>query len=98
MNLTQLAAKPQLIKVTLDDADIVSTYGEPLDFYTWDRQPMDVFLKVSTSDRQDFGQLVEVMRDLIMDSDGNPVMKDGMILPGKVLVATLTKMVSVLGK
>ena len=98
MNLKDLAAKPQLIKLTLDDEDIVATYGEPLDFYTWDRQPMDVFLKVATNDRQDFGELVNVLKDLVLDADGKPVMVDGMVLPSRVLVATFTKMVSVLGK
>jgi hypothetical protein len=98
MNLKDLAAKPQLTKITIDDEDIVSQYGEPLDFYTWDRQPMDVFLKVATSDRTDFPQLAMVLKDLVLDADGEPVMKDGMVLPSKVLVATFTKMVSSLGK
>jgi hypothetical protein len=98
MNLKDLAAKPQLIKLSLEDEDIVATYGEPLDFYTWDRQPMDVFLRVAASDRQDFGELVDVLKNLVLDSEGNPVMKDGMVLPSRVLVATFTKMVSVLGK
>jgi len=98
MNLRDLAAKPQLIKLTLDDEDIVATYGDSLDFYTWDRQPMDVFLRVAASDRQDFGQLVNVLKELVLDADGNPVMTDGMVLPSRVLVATFSKMVNVLGK
>jgi len=98
MNLKDLAAKPTLIKLTIDDEDIVKQYGEPLDFWTWDRQPMDVFLKVATSDNTNFTEIATILKDLVLDADANPVMTDGMVLPSKVLVATFTKMVSVLGK
>lgn len=45
MKLSQLAAKPQLVKVVLDDQDTLEQFGEALEFYTWDRQPMEVLLK-----------------------------------------------------
>jgi len=98
MNLKDLAAKPQLTKITLDDADIVSTYGEPLDFYTWDRQPMELFLKVASGDKTDLSQMVNVLKDMVLDSEGNPVIADGYVLPSKVLMATFTKLVETLGK
>ena len=98
MNLKDLAKTPTLVKVTLDSEDIVAEYGEPLEFYTYDRQPMDVFLKVAASDRQDFSQLVDVLKTMVLDAEGNMVMKDGLILPSRVLVAVFSKMVEVLGK
>ena len=45
MKLAELAAEPKLIPITLDDADIVEKYGEPLEFWIWDRQPIDSFNK-----------------------------------------------------
>ena len=98
MNLKDLAKNPTLVKVTLDSEDIVAEYGEPLEFYTYDRQPMDVFLKVAANDRQDFSQLVDVLKTMVLDAEGNMVMKDGLILPSRVLVAVFSKMVEVLGK
>jgi hypothetical protein len=98
MNLKDLAKTPTLVKVTLDSEDIVAEYGEPLEFYTYDRQPMDVFLKVAANDRQDFSQLVDVLKTMVLDAEGNMVMKDGLILPSRVLVAVFSKMVEVLGK
>lgn len=98
MNLKNLAVKPQLIKLTLDDEDIVLEYGEPLDFYTWDRQPMDAFLKIATSNSGNFLELATVLKDMILDEEGNPVIQGEVSLPGKVLVASLTKLVGVLGK
>jgi len=98
MELKQLAAKPQLVKVTIDSEDIITTYGEALDFYTWDRQPMDTFLKVAAGDRSDFGAMVSVLKDMVLDSEGNPVIVDGLVLPPKVLMAVFTKLVEQLGK
>jgi len=98
MNLKDLAKTPTLTKVLIDSEDILAEYGEPLEFYTYDRQPMDVFLKVAASDRQDFSQLVDVLKTMVLDEEGNMVMKDGLILPSRVLVAVFSKMVEVLGK
>ena len=98
MNLKDLAKQPTLIKLTLDDEDIVKEFGEPLDFYTWDRQPMDTFLKIAVRERNDFGELALVLKDLVLDVEGKPVMVDQMTLPGKVMIAAFTKLVEVLGK
>jgi hypothetical protein len=98
MKLKDLAKKPELIKITLDDKEIIEQYGEPLDFYTWDRQPMDVFLKIASSENRDMSVIAEAMKDLILDEEGIAVMKDGFVLPSKVLIATFTKLVGELGK
>lgn len=98
MNLKDLAKQPQLIKLTLDDESIVAEYGEPLDFWTWDRQPMDMFLKIAARGSEDMGEMVNVLKDLVLDEDGNKVMVDGLVLPSKVLMATFSKMVTILGK
>ena len=49
-------------------------------------------------DSTNFTEIATILKDLVLDADANPVMTDGMVLPSKVLVATFTKMVSVLGK
>jgi hypothetical protein len=98
MKLKDLAKQPQLIKLTLDDESIVAEYGEPLDFWTWDRQPMDMFLKIAARGSEDMGEMVNVLKDLVLDEDGNKVMVDGLVLPSKVLMATFSKMVTILGK
>jgi len=98
MNLKDLAKNPELIKITIDDSDLVETYGEPLDFYTYDRQPMSTFLKFASGDRQDFDQMAELLREMILDSEGKPVITDGSILPSKVMVSAFGKLVAQLGK
>lgn len=98
MKLSNLAKAPELIKVTIDDEEIIKQYGEPLDFYTLDRQPMDTFLKFAAGDRNDFTQMAQVLKEMIMDEEGKPVIQDGVMLPSKVMVAAFTKLVEQLGK
>ena len=72
--------------------------NEGLDFYTWDRQPLDVFLKFSTLDRGDFASVVMLLKDLIFYEDGSKVLVDGVMMPPTVLVKVVTKMIETLGK
>jgi len=98
MNLAELSKKPQLVVMTLDDEETVKEYGEPLEFYTWDRQPMDVFLKMSAVQADNQGAIIDVVRDLIMDEKGNKLIEGENTLPSKILLRVMTKVVDGLGK
>ena len=52
MKLSELAVKPKLSKVTITEEHIVEKYGEELDFYIWDRQPLDIFAKLRHNNRR----------------------------------------------
>lgn len=98
MKLNELAKKPQLIQVTIDDEDIVQEYGEALEFHTWDRQPMDVFLKLGSMDQDNPAQLVSAVRDLILDEKGKPILDGESVLPLKVMMRVINRVVEGLGK
>jgi hypothetical protein len=98
MKLSQLAAKPQLIKLELDDESIVKEYGEPLEFYTWDRQPLETFMKLASSKEGDSSQMIAIVKTLILDEDGKEIIKDDLMLPASVLITAVSKIVEALGK
>jgi len=98
MKLKALAKQAELIKLTIDDEEIVEKYGEPLDFYVYDRQPMETFLKFAASGTQDITTMGQIMKDMILDEDATPVITDGYMLPSNVLVAAFSKLVTQLGK
>lgn len=98
MKISQLAAKPQLIKFVLDDEETIAQYNEPLEFYSWDRQPMDVFLKLADVAGKQASNMITILKDLVLDEHGEPVMKDGLVLPGPVLFKVVNKLVETLGK
>ena len=98
MKLSQIAAKPQLVTIALDDADIVKEYGEPIEFYTWDRQPLDTFMKLANANQQDQGQMIEIVRGLILDEKGKPIIDSENMLPTNILIKAIAKIVEKLGK
>lgn len=98
MKLSQLAAKPQLIKITIEDEEIVKEFGESLEFWTWDRQPMDKFVKLATLKTEDFGALVEAVNEMVLDEQGNRIVTDDLTLPTNVMTKVIGKVVETLGK
>jgi len=98
MKISQLAKKPQLISVTIDDEDIVAEYGESIEFWTWDRQPMDMFLKLASLNPEDTTTVISTVRELILDESGQPVLTADASLPTKVMMRVITRIVDGLGK
>lgn len=98
MKLSQIAAKPQLVMFTINDEEIVKEYGEPIEFYSWDRQPLDVFMKLANASQQNTGMLVEILKDLILDEEGKAILVDDIMLPNHVLLKVVGQLVEKLGK
>lgn len=98
MRLTQLAAKPKLIKIELSDEDIIKEYGEPLEFYLWDRQPMSKFVKLASATEENYGALVETVEAMILDEEGNQIIKEGLLLPVPIMGKVVARVVETLGK
>ena len=98
MELSKIATKPQLIKSTLDDEDIVKEFGEPLEFYTWDRTPIDQFMKLASVDKDNYTSVLDAVTGLIMDKEGKPIITKDTSLPNNVLMKVVTVVVEGLGK
>lgn len=98
MKLSQLAAKPQLIKLALDDAETVKEFGEPVEFCTWDRQPLDTFMKLANTSQENMADMIDVVRTLILDDNGKQIINKENMLPTNLLVKAISKIVETLGK
>jgi hypothetical protein len=98
MNLNQLTAKPQLVKMTLDDADTIKEYGEPVEFYTWDRQPMDIFMKLANATEGNITGIIGIVKDLILDENSKPILVGDVMLPTKILMRAIAKVTEALGE
>lgn len=98
MKLSQLAAKPQLIEVKLDDEETIAKYGEAVTFHIWDRQNMDTFIKLATLDNKDIGSIAELMNTLVLDEEGKPIINNDLVLPTDLLLKSITKVIETLGK
>ncbi len=97
MKLSDLSQKPKLIKIIISKKEIVEKYGEELEFHIYDRQPLDVFTKLANA-KEDTAGVTELIQNMILDEQGDPVVKDGNILPLDVIMEAVTLITSELGK
>ena len=97
MKLSALAAKPQLQKVIVNDEELVSKYGEPIEYWTWDRYPAEMYFKLSGIDAGKPGQLFDAISPIVLDEVGDPILKDGNMLPFDVMMKVLESAIGTLG-
>lgn len=99
MKLSQLSAKPQLAKFALEDEETIKEFGEPLEFYMLDRQPLDLFMNLATVVGTDNNtKMIEIVKDLILDEKGKPIITEEETLPGPLMIRVITFVVETLGK
>jgi hypothetical protein len=98
MKLSALTAKPQLEKFILDDEDTVKEFGEPIEFYLLDRQPLSIFLRLASLSGSDNTEIVTIVKDLILDEKGKQIISEDNVLPGPLLLKVIGAVVNKLGK
>lgn len=98
MKLSEITATPKLIEIKLDDEEIVKEYGEALSFHTWDRQPLDVFMRLANIDPKNTGEMINIVKTLILDDKGKEIVNDKSMLPINVLMKAIQKVTDILGK
>lgn len=98
MKLAELAAEPKLTKIILEDEEIVEKYGEPLEFWIWDRQPIDNYMRMAKSTGENFDEIVVTVNEMILDEEGKRIVEGNVMLPTNVLMKAFTKVIETLGK
>ncbi len=98
MKLSQITSEPKLIEISLDDEATIKEFGEPLTFHTWDRQPMEVFMRLANVDQKNTGELIAIVKTLILDEKGKQILNDKNMLPVGVLTRAIAKVTEQLGK
>lgn len=96
MELSNIAITPKLEKLVLDSPKILEEFGEPIEFYMYDRQDIVTYLKLSELKDNTAG-LIEAVKGLVKTSTGKPAIHDNQELPVTVMVALIEKVVAYLG-
>jgi|DEB0MinimDraft_10_1074344.scaffolds.fasta_scaffold13674_6 hypothetical protein len=98
MKLKDLSKEPQLIKILITKEDLVEKYGDELEFFVYDRQSLDTFTKLANAKEGELGQMTDLLKQMILDEEGNPVMTDKEVLPMDVMMESLRLVSEELGK
>jgi hypothetical protein len=99
MDIKQLAQKSKLIQLEVDNADIVEMVGEPVVF--WMQEHLDLgtyfdFYKFQQD--QNINQLTDILRRIVLDSEGKPAIASDEVLPVEITLAILHKVNDYVGK
>ena len=97
MKLAQLASKPQLVKIVIKDEALEKEYGEELEFWMYDRQDMNTFMKLAQLNENDVSSIANVVSDMVLDEDGNKIISDDISLPTNVMLKVVEAAVNSLG-
>lgn len=100
MKLQELAVEPTLVKVTLDDKEIKEEYGDNLEFYVWDRQPIEKFMQFAGKKvtEDNVADVVAFCKDMILNEKGEQILSGKSVLPLAVMTKCITKVMETLGK
>jgi hypothetical protein len=99
MNIQQLAKKPELEELKLDDEGIIETYGEPISFWMSDHVDLTTYFDFfKYQGDKDGEQLMQVLRRIIKKEDGTPAIDEEAVLPVDITLAALMKVNDHLGK
>lgn len=99
MNIDKFVTTPQLIEIVLDDENIVTEYGEPVTFYTYDIVSMSTYFDFfNARSNSEFERLQKLIRTMILNDKGEPVLHEGNDLPIDILSQAIIKLGDILGK
>lgn len=96
MNIKELARKPELKKITVDNPIVVEAYGEPVDFWMYDRQSVPTYIQLAQI-KDNHYEIFEIVKQIIMDEQGLPVLNDGEMLPIDIMIPILEAAIMQLG-
>lgn len=99
MDISKFAKKPELIKITCDQTEITEEFGEAVEFWMWDNVDINTYFDFYKLQQANEGEkLNALMRRLILNEQGQQVLKDGEMFPISLTLAALVKIGDNLGK
>jgi hypothetical protein len=99
MDISKFAKKPELIKVVCDQPEIIEEFGEAVEFWMLDNVDINTyfdFYKLQQNGEGD--KLNKLMRRMILNEQGQPVLKEDEMFPIALTLAALVKIGDNLGK
>lgn len=96
--LKDLSTKPQLVRLTIDRPEIVEQYGDQLEFYILDRMSAEKYAEIISMDQSDTRAIYMMLKDMILDETGQPVIDSERTLPANLLVEAVVKISEHMGK
>jgi hypothetical protein len=98
ISLRSLSQKPKLVEIILDDQETLDVFGSPVSFFTYDRQPLHVYLEISQAFGKNAARTEELLSGLLFNEDATPLISEGEMPDATLMAKALTKVMEQLGK
>lgn len=99
MNIDALKINSELVKISLDHEDITTKYGDAIEFWTHSHPKLTTYFQFFEARiNADYDRLEAIMRELILNSEGNPTLDKDQTLPADIFTAAIVAVGDLLGK
>lgn len=83
--------------MTLDSEAVIENYGEAIDYYIYDRQDMDTFMRLAQINENNTADIIKIVTDMVRDEDGNLILQEDQTLPLDITMQVVEQVVNKLG-
>lgn len=97
IKLSSLKAKPTLVEKLLDDKEIVEAFGGAIQFWTWDRIPLETYMQLVSADQDDIKIRFDIAKKLILDEDGQQMLTNDEVFTPAVMTAVVAEVFNGMG-
>lgn len=86
MRIDKIVKEATLERFVIDDYDIVSEYGDELQFYSYPDLALDA-IEYIDGNTLDIDEIKSILKNILLDNNGCPVITDGYRMPNKVMLS-----------
>lgn len=97
VKLSQLKAKPTLVERLLDTPDVIEAFGGPVQFWSWDRIPLETYMQLVDADPEDIKIRFDIAKKLILDETGVPILTGEEVFTPGLMTAVVAEVFSGMG-
>lgn len=99
MNLSEIKIKPKLIELSIDDKQTVEDFGDSITLYMMDQVDLQTYFDFYRKQSEGKpNELMDVLRKILRDKDGKPVLQDDETIPLSLVAKVIEKVGEQLGK
>lgn len=99
MNIEQFSVNSELVEIKLNSEEIKSRYGDEIIFFTKTHPKLTTYFNFFEARvNGDYERLEDIMRNLILNQQGEPAIKPDQTLPADIFTAAIIEIGDLLGK
>ena len=97
VKLSSLKAKPTLVEKLLEDKEIIEAFGGPIQFWSWDRVPLETYMQLVSASEADIKIRFEIAKKLILEEDGKQMLTGDEVFTPAVMTAVVAEVFNGMG-